>query len=814
MNIGEIRHGVVIVPNDSSGRVETRLDWLAERTSSTTTVITTMINFRLLGANFGNGYLYSGATVTVNGTNYYSSTGATGFIYEFDNSKAHSLPRVTHTITHGSSGIESFTLGFSGYVEHRVSGSTQVKYNSNLTQTTINLNSGKLAKVLTTQTDQAYEGYKRIVKLLYNFEQSIENNSSDVEAYLYYSSDYTGASSTNKSIKMTTSISINGVSTSLLTFYSDYGNWSGGRVYPNSTSPSGTNTRAGADTYVGSATGKVYHNSDGTKTFKIAGTIGSFTAKEDVVLPEIPRAATLLTAPNFTDEDNPTITYSNPAGSVVTTLQAAISLDGTSAAIGWKSLSKTGTSYTFNLTDDERNTLRSAASDAATIQVYFLLQSVIGGNTYTEKAERTLSIVSCNPVLNSTVIDTNATTVALTGDSTKLVKFYSNAQASLNVTLVKGATLAYYEIKNGANYGNTQVYTFNNVENNKFEFLARDSRGNIATKTVTPTMVEYIKLTCNLGSNLPDTSGNYDISVTGNYFNGSFGAVNNTLTVQYRYKTENGSYSSWTTMSVSSSNGTYTATARVTGLDYRAAYVVQVRATDKITTITSDERKVQTTPQFSWSKDDFEFNTDVRIKGDLRLKGDGNYGNTLYFGDGSYSYIKEETDDDLTIKSSDITLQATNLYLNGSGQVKINGSILPSIETGTWDAVLGSSAAVKSYTSRQGWYIKIGNVVTIGWNVDVTCNSGYQSTAIKIAGAPYYPSVSAAGGGILYGAYTTGGLAFEGWVIEESGGAITPRLQPCNNTSAANLNISSTAYYPNGGGNLKCFGSITYITDN
>jgi hypothetical protein len=98
--------------------------------------------------------------------------------------------------------------------------------------------------------------------------------------------------------------------------------------------------------------------------------------------------------------------------------------------------------------------------------------------------------------------------------------------------------------------------------------------------------------------------------------------------------------------------------------------------------------------------------------------------------------------------------------------------------------------------------------------VDATCNSGYQSTAIKIAGAPYFPSVSAAGGGILYGAYTTGGLAFEGWVIEESGGAITPRLQPCNNTAAANLNISSTAYYPNGGGNLKCFGSLTYTTDD
>lgn len=578
----------------------------------------------------------------------------------------------------------------------------------------------------------------------------------------------------------------------------------------------------GSDALISTVTARVYHNLNGTKSVYIGyestkslNTIGFESFGNTFTLDSIPRGATILTAPNFTDEDNPTITYSNPAGSAVTSLQAAISLDGSTAAIGWKDLSKTGTSYTFNLTDDERNTLRSAALNAATIKVVFLLKTVIGNaSPLIESAERTLSIVSCNPVLDSTVIDTNANTIALTGDSNKLVKFYSNAQASLNVSLVKGATLAYFEIKNGANYGNTQVFTFNNVENNKFEFLARDSRGNIATKVVTPTMVEYIKLTCNLSSNLPDTSGNYDIKVTGNYFNGSFGAVDNTLTVQYRIKTENGSYGSWVTMATTLSDGTYEATARATGLDYRAAYVVQIKAADKLTEITTDERKIKTTPVFSWSESDFEFNTEVRIKGDLRLKGDGNYGNTLYFGDGSYAYIREGTDDDLTFKATDLTLEATNLYLNGSSQVKINGSILPDMETGTWDAVLGSSAAVSSYNSRSGWYVKIGNVVTIGWNIEATCNSGYQSTAIKIAGAPYFPSVSAAGGGILYNAYVSSGLTFEGWVIEENGGAITPRLQPSNNTAATNLNISSTAYYPNGGGNLKCFGSLTYITDN
>lgn len=810
MNIGEIRVGSITIPNTTSGVIETTVEWQAERTSATTTVITTEVYHKIIGTISGSSYnsFYSADTTTVNGAAMWARSDSVT-IKEINQSKLISMPMIFNTITHSTSGIESFDLSINGTIY----GDSEKTYSLNQV---VNLSSGKTAKILESNSSLACIGFKVSTKLVYTVDQSTTDNYSDVTAKLYFKMEegYSGGDSSYFRIN-NGYITINGVKTDYTYSYFDNVTLAhNGQVGTSTETP-----QTGVNIPLGTATTRIYHEIDGTKNININSTVkdtylGNFTINSNETLPTIPRAAIILTAPNFTDEDNPTITYSNPAGTTVTTLQAAISLDGTTATIGWRDISKTGTSYTFNLTDDERNTLRAVAANAATIQVAFLLKTVIGSNTSIESAQRTLSIVSCNPVLDSTVVDTNATTIALTGDANKLVKFYSNAQASLNVTLVKGSTLSYFEIKNGSNYGNAQVFTFNKVENNKFEFLARDSRGNIATKTVTPTMVEYVKLTCNLDNRLPDTSGNYDIRVTGNYFSGSFGAVSNTLTVQYRFKEDGGTYGGWTTLSHTLSDGTYEATTRVTGLDYRKTYVVQIRATDKLADIQTSERKIKTTPQFSWSKDDFEFNTDVRITGDLRLKGDGNYGNTLYFGDGSYSYITEATDDDLTIHSTDLTLEATNLYLNGTSQVKINGATLPNIETGTWDAVLGSSAAVSSYNSRQGWYIKIGNVVTIGWNVDVTCNSGYQSTAIKIAGAPYYPSVSASGGGILYGAYTTGGLAFEGWVIEENGGAITPRLQPCNNTAAANLNISSTAYYPSGGGNLKCFGSITYMTND
>lgn len=47
------------------------------------------------------------------------------------------------------------------------------------------------------------------------------------------------------------------------------------------------------------------------------------------------------------------------------------------------------------------------------------------------------------------------------------------------------------------------------------------------------------------------------------------------------------------------------------------------------------------------------------IKGNLRLKGSGNYGNKLNLGDGDYVYLYEATDDNLTIKAKNIDLAPT-----------------------------------------------------------------------------------------------------------------------------------------------------------
>lgn len=395
----------------------------------------------------------------------------------------------------------------------------------------------------------------------------------------------------------------------------------------------GTNTigvSAGNAKTLASGTKNIYHNADGTKTFsfsfsqEIAITysgswVGTKTGSGTGTLDTIPRQATVKTAPNFNDEENPTITYSNPAGTAVTSLQACIaSKDGTTIYVPYRDIEKTGTSYTFNLTTAERNALRNATPNDNTMKVKFYVQTVIGGNTLRSSIEKTLTIVNNKPSIVASAKDGGASSTALTGDSNKIIKGFNNVTVNMAVTALKGATIKSQKITNGDNTISSNSGEFPYTENNSFIFSATDSRGNTTTKTITLTMIDYVKLTCNLNARAT-VDGKVTLNIKGNYFNGSFGATANTLSIQYRYKESNGTYSSWINATATLSNNTYTATPTITGLDYRKTYVIEAKAADKIYNITTAEKRVRAVPVYDWGENDFQFNVDVYDKNGVKL---------------------------------------------------------------------------------------------------------------------------------------------------------------------------------------------------
>ena len=201
----------------------------------------------------------------------------------------------------------------------------------------------------------------------------------------------------------------------------------------------------------GSAT--ITHNSDGTKSLTLSANVSNngwgfnHTLSANVDLPRIPRQANITSAQDFNDEGNPTITYSNPAGNSVTALDAYIEDNGQHVLVPLRGISKTGTSYTFNLTTEERNTLRQACT-GKTMSVRFCLQTTIGGNKYWSVNTKTMSIVNGEPTLTYDVVETDEDVIEIVGTNELLIKNVTKPKVTLTGTPKKYASISKYTMAN------------------------------------------------------------------------------------------------------------------------------------------------------------------------------------------------------------------------------------------------------------------------------------------------------------------------------------------------------------------------------
>ena len=404
-------------------------------------------------------------------------------------------------------------------------------------------------------------------------------------------------------------------------------------VTVNGTKYTGTNTIAienNATKTIASGNTTISHNADGTKSFSYSfkqefnitfagASIGTISGNGTGELNQIARWATITQATNFNDMANPSITFLNPMGNAITTLQAGICLSAATVKnpeIALRSVNKTAAdnTYTFQLLESERNILRNATTTSNSRTVYFVLKSAIGDSENYSTLAREFSVDEANPTINPTAIDTDTSMTALTGDNNKIVKYYSDIAYTFNATALKGATIKTYSVICGGKTGSAASGTLSNVESGDITFKVVDSRGNTTTKTLNKTFIAYVKPTCAMAVDAPTTDGQLTVKASGNYFNGSIGNTANTLTVQYRIKANSGSYGSWTAMSATKSGNTYSATATITGLNYQNSYTIQTRIVDKINTVASSEKTVKTTPVFDWGENDFKFNVPVNAK--------------------------------------------------------------------------------------------------------------------------------------------------------------------------------------------------------
>lgn len=395
-----------------------------------------------------------------------------------------------------------------------------------------------------------------------------------------------------------------------------------GIIVDGSTKKTGSNrsTVSTSNVEMLSWTGDISHNSDGSKSIEVSVYLYNGSASYlpsqstesspyymgSVALTTIPRASS-VSCSTANIGSNATITINRASSSFTHTLTYAFgSLSGTIAT----KTSSTNISWTIPTTFYGQ--IPNSKSGTGTITCDTYNGSTLIGSKSTSFTA-TVSESASKPTLSPTVSDSNTTTTALTGNSSKFIKYYSNASVATGAKARNSATLKSQKITCGAKSLTSASGTINAVESGSFTFSATDSRGYTTTQTVNKTLIEYIKLTCSLNAGAPTTAGVATLKISGNYWDGTFGKLANTLTVQYRYKAQGGSYGSWTTVSATKSNNTYNATATISGLNYQTTYVFQARAVDKLATISTDEQARRTTPIFDWSKNDFNVNGTLKI---------------------------------------------------------------------------------------------------------------------------------------------------------------------------------------------------------
>lgn len=362
-----------------------------------------------------------------------------------------------------------------------------------------------------------------------------------------------------------------------------------------------------------SGTLDIAHNNDGSKTFTVSAFSGwlygngDYTASaESFALPAIPRAATITSAPNFTDVDNPAIAYANPAGSAVSALDVCISLTGSASDIAYRAVSTSGGSYTFQLSDAERAVLRNNTN--LTRKVVFLLRTKIGSTYYYDTVERTFTVTN-----NAATRPSEAIAVApVSALSAPFNALYIQGRTQAKITHTAsgkfGATIKQYSASVEGKAYSGKTATSDALQTPGVLTItgtATDSRGFSATASKPVTVLAYntpsVVRNGNTGRFVcarSTSDGTISEDGTALYVecSKSFSplANNNKCTLRLRYAAEGGGWSSWITLLAESAGNDYAGVVPGVTLSVSVVYTIEIQAVDKLSESGSVETRIPT----------------------------------------------------------------------------------------------------------------------------------------------------------------------------------------------------------------------------
>lgn len=349
-----------------------------------------------------------------------------------------------------------------------------------------------------------------------------------------------------------------------------------------------------------STTASIYANShhfNGTKT-------GSLSA------PKIDRLAMVTSGMNFNDENNPSVSFTNPANFLVAPYMNFYINNNLVASLE-RTKGNFTSPYTWELTEAERTQIRTSLSNVNSCVVSQGFETY-NGNTrlgYNSKTY-TFSIINANPTFNDfSFEDINSKTLTLTGNNQKVIQGYSNVKVTItesNKAIAnKNATMSRYsfvcsDIQNDIPYSSDSTTNgiINNVKSGVFNVYAIDSRNNstLVTKHASET-INYTPLTKGDITIVRDNgvAEKTTLTITGVINLVNFGSVTNSIKeAKYRYKItdETSTWSEYKNITINVGNdGTFTFNNLIQGdtdegFDIGDSYNIQVIVSDELSTIT------------------------------------------------------------------------------------------------------------------------------------------------------------------------------------------------------------------------------------
>lgn len=269
----------------------------------------------------------------------------------------------------------------------------------------------------------------------------------------------------------------------------------------------------------GSVSGTTYvdHTTDGSKSIEVSmstvvygGTVRTYT--ETWTLDTIPRGATLLTSSNFNDTQLPTVTYSNPAGNSVESLEICIADD--KAWVGYvpyRSVNKTGDlSYTF--TADDVTALKNITKNFLVLT--FVLRTKIGGEYLYDSIPNTFTVTEnddTKPVVRLSVSRNNSSLPSAFADM--YIQGKSRVDVSISADGRYGAEISSYLTNVDGKGYSQQQFTSDVIQSAgsvSISCSVKDFRGFTGTAAQRIDVVEYSKPSVTVTAYRCNSSGEED----------------------------------------------------------------------------------------------------------------------------------------------------------------------------------------------------------------------------------------------------------------------------------------------------------------